>query len=183
MPRRHSEPRHVGVGRRVSLRRVLADGGQGDLVGFVVAAAADGLTVRDRRGVDHVVAWPDLLALRPVGVARGRDPLRTPRAELDRLAASAGMSGRAFVARLCDLLDVQPPPTLGDWEEPPPCPAVLDGEWVTTGECADVLTVAWWAAHHDARSIQVRTDDASAAEALRRRGFHEIPAQHISGQI
>nr|WP_300143916.1 hypothetical protein [Propionicimonas sp.] len=182
MPRRRPEPRHVGVGRRVSLRRILADGGQGDLVGFVAAVAADGLTVRDRRGADHVVAWPDVLALRPVGVARGRDPLRAPRAELDRLAASAGVSGRVFVARLCDLLDVQPPPVLGDWDDPPPCLAALDGEWVTTGECADVLALAWWAAHHDARSIQVRTDDASAAEALRRGGFHEIPTQHVSGQ-
>jgi hypothetical protein len=182
MPRRHPEPRHVGVGRRISLRRVLADGGQGDLVGFVVAVDGSGVTLRDRRGVEDLVAWPDVLALRPVGVARGRDPLRTPLDELDRLAASAGVSGRVFVARLSDLLDAQPPPTLGDWDDPPPCPAFLAGEWVTTGHGEHLLALAWWAAHHDARSIQVRTGDPAAAAALQGSGFHELPAQQTSGQ-
>jgi hypothetical protein len=181
MPRQHPEHRHVEVGRRVSLRRVLPDGGQGDLVGFVVAVG-DFLVVRDRRGTDQVVAWPNILALRPVGVARGRDPLRTPLVELDRLAASAGVSGRVFVTRLSDLLDGRAPAALGAWDDPPPSPAALAGEWVTAAPGEDVLALAWWAAQHDARSMQLRTEDASAAEELQRCGFHEIRTQAISGQ-
>ncbi len=182
MPRQRPEPRPSEVGRRVSLRRVLPDGGQGDLLGFVIHADDERLRLRDRRGVTHEVPWSTVLAWRPVGVARGRDPLRTPLADLDRLAAATGASGRVFVARLSDLLDGRPPGSVRNWDDPPPCPARLDGEWVVTGECEDVLSLAWWAAHHGARSIQVRTADAGAAEELERLGFREVLAPQVPGQ-
>lgn len=182
MPRQRPEPRPVQIGRRVSLRRVRADGEQGDLLGFVLDSDGKRLRLRDRRGVPHDVPWSAVLAWRPVGVARGRDPLRTPLAELDRLAAEAGAVGRVLVARLSDLLDGRPPGSVRDWDDPPPCPARLDGEWVVTGECGDVLALAWWAAHHDARSIQVRTADAGAAEELERLGFREVLAPQVPGQ-
>lgn len=171
MPRRDSTSQPP-VGGRVSLRRSLGDGA-GDLLGFVLATDAERLVVRDRRGVVHEVAWSDVLARRAVGVARGRDPLRTPRAELDRMAAVAGVSGRAFVARLCDLLDGRDPVPPPEWTAPPPCAAHLAGEWVTAGPCPDLLGLAWWASHHDARSIQVRTSDAAVVTTLRQLGFHE----------
>ncbi len=173
MARRDPSSQTPAVGSRVSLRRELVDGGQGDLVGFVLDADATGLVVRDRRGVVHTVAWPDVLALRAVGVARGRDPQRTPHAELDRLAVAAGVSGRPFVARLGDLLDGRDPGTPPDWGAPPPCRAHLDGEWVTAGACPDLLALAWWASHHGARSIQVRSSDPVMIDALRQLGFRE----------
>lgn len=166
MPHPDPETWPVRIGRRLSLRRRLADGGQGDLVGFLVAVDAAGLTVRDRRGRDHAVPRSDVLALRAVGVARGRDPLRTPRAELDRLAAAAGASGRAFVVRLCDLLDARDPEQPGAWADPPPEPLHLDREWATIAEPTDLFAAAWWAAYHDARSLQVRTGSAEVAAEL-----------------
>ncbi len=171
MPGRDPEQRYPEPGSRVSLRRVLASGGEGDLVGFVVSADAGALILRDRRGHDHSVAWSDLRALRRVGVARGRDPLRTPVAELDLLAANAGVVGRAFVIRLSDLLESAPVVPLGRWSDPPPVPASLAGEWVTAGAGADVLALARWAAHHDARSLQLRVTDPATAASLEALGF------------
>ncbi|MCC6496518.1 MAG: hypothetical protein IT193_09705 [Propionibacteriaceae bacterium] len=159
-------------GRRVSLRRVRADGEQGDLIGFVITASESGLRLRDRRGHDHQVAWPDVVALRSIGVARGRDPLRTPLAELDALAEAAGLTGRVFVARVADLVDRLVPPPL-EPGSPPPQPAEVAGEWVTTGTAADLTGLAWWAAHHDARSLQVRTADPEVVALLLAAGFTE----------
>ncbi len=145
------------AGRRVSVRRVRGDGEQGDLIGFVLSASASGLRLRDRRGLVHELAWQQVVAWRPVGVARGRDPLRTPLAELDALAAAAGVTGRVFVARTGDLVDHLAPPPPAEPGAPPPQPAALAGEWVTTGTADDLTGLAWWAAHNDARSLQVRT--------------------------
>lgn len=172
MARRDPISQTPSVGRRVSLRRRLGDDGQGDLVGFVLETGA-ALVVRDRHGLVHTVGWPDVLALRAVGVARGRDPQRAPRSELDRLAVAAGVSGRIFVARLSDLLDGREPPAPPEWTAPPPCPGHLDGEWVTAGACPDLLALAWWASHHDARSLQVRAAEPGAIAALERLGLHE----------
>lgn len=147
----------------------------GDLVGFVLSAGADGLRLRDRHGGVHAVAWQAVRALRVVGVARGRDPLRAARVELDRLAAASGVTGRAFVARLGTLLDDRSPVVPGAWDAAPPCPATLSGEWVTTGDaCADPVALARWATQRDARSMQVRTDDPDAIEALLHLGFREL---------
>jgi hypothetical protein len=161
------------AGTRLSLRRVRDDGEQGDLVGFVLASDGDRVVLCDRRGAVVDVPWSSVLAWRPVGVARGRDPMRTPLADLDRLAEAALVAGRAFVTRLSDLLLDQPPAPLEDWAAPPPSPARLDGEWVTAGPAPDYLALGWWAAHHDARSLQIRTDDPDAAAELARLGFRE----------
>ena len=160
-------------GRRVSLRRVREDGGIGDIVGFVRDASEDGLTIRDRHGQVHTLAWDQVLAWRQVGVARGRDPLRTPVGELHTLAAAAGVAGRIFVARLSDLLDGADAPADSDLGTPPPQPAVIAGEWVTTGSTEDLLATAWWATHHDARSMQVRTDEPGGVARLLGTGFTE----------
>jgi len=182
VPRRDPSSQTPALGGRVSLRRMLADGRRGDLIGFVLVADADRLVVRDRRGVVHELSWPDVLALRGVGVARGRDPLRTPCAELDRLAVAAGVSGRVFVARLSDLLDGREPLAPPDWAAPPPCPATLEGEWVTAGPSPHLLALAWWASHHDARSIQVRTGDAGAIAELAQLGLRERTDEAAPGQ-
>lgn len=160
-------------GRRVSVRRLREDGEVGDIIGFVREATTDGITVRDRHGQVHTLAWDEVLAWRQVGVARGRDPLRTPLPELDELAAAAGVQGRVFVARLCDLLDTADAPADSELGTLPPQPAVVDGEWVTAGTAQDLLAVAWWAAHHDARSIQLRISDPADATILLAAGLTE----------
>ncbi len=160
-------------GRRVSLRRVREDGEIGDIIGFVRDASADGLTMRDRHGQLLTLAWNQVLAWRQVGVARGRDPQRTPLAELDELAAAASVQGRVFVARLSDLLDDAEAPADAELGVLPPQPAVISGEWVTTGTAQDLFAVAWWASHHDARSLQVRTSDPAQAESLLAAGLTE----------
>ena len=162
------------AGLRVSLRRVRADGAAGDLVGFVTAADPARVVLRDRAGQVHNVPWSRVLAWRQVGVARGRDPVRASRELLAELAGEAGVAGRVFVARLCDLLDGRPPRPLGPVGCPPPHPAVLRAEWVTTDGLGDLLGVAWWASHADARSIQVRTTDDAVAARLAGLGFTEL---------
>jgi hypothetical protein len=157
----------------VSVRRIRPDGAQGDVIGFVLGSDPERLRLRDRRGVVHDLAWAEVLAWRPVGVARGRDPLRTPRAELDGLASSAGIRGRVFVARLSSLLDGRPPDSVDEGAEPS-VPARLEGEWVSVGDCDDYLALARWAAHRDARSMQVRTSNPDCATALRELGFTEL---------
>jgi hypothetical protein len=157
----------------VSLRRVRDDGEIGDIIGFVRDASTDDLTIRDRHGQVLTLAWDQVLAWRQVGVARGRDPQRTPRAELDELAAVAGVEGRVFVARLSDLLDDAAAPAEVEPGVLPPQPAVISGEWVTTGTVQDLLALAWWATHHDARSIQVRTTDPAEAATLLAAGLTE----------
>ena len=160
-------------GRRVSLRRVRDDGEVGDIIGFVRDASDGGLTIRDRHGTVLALAWDQVLAWRQVGVARGRDPQRTPLEELDALAAAAGVSGRVFVARLSDLLDAAEPPVDVEPGTLPPQPAVINGEWVTTGTTQDLLALAWWASYHDARSIQVRITSAAEAAGLLAASFTE----------
>ena len=160
-------------GRRVSVRRVRDDGEIGDVIGFVRDASADGITIRDRHGQEIALTWDQVLAWRQVGVARGRDPRSTPLEELDALATEAGVQGRVFVGRLSDLLDAAEPPADIEFGMPPPHPAAIDGEWVTTGTTRDLLALAWWASHHDARSIQVRVIDPADAETLRSAGMIE----------
>ena len=160
-------------GRRVSLRRVREDGEIGDIIGFVRDATADGLTITDRHGQLHALAWDEVVAWRQVGVARGRDPLRTPLEELDALAAAAGVRGRVFVARLGDLLDGAEAPRVAELGTPPPQPAVIAGEWVTAGTAQELLALAWWATHHDARSMQVRTGEPAEVGRLLALGFTE----------
>jgi hypothetical protein len=157
----------------VSLRRVRDDGEIGDIIGFVREATADGLTISDRRGQLHALVWDQVVAWRQVGVARGRDPLRTPLAQLDELAAAAGVEGRVFVARLGGLLDGVEAPPVAELGTPPPQPAVIAGEWVTAGTTGDLLALGWWATHHDARSMQVRTDDPAEVAQLLVLGFTE----------
>lgn len=156
----------VVPGMRVTVRRQFPDGFR-DVVGFVDAVDADSLTVTDRRGTTHRIRRTDVVAGHPVPVARGRDPLRTPLAELDALALRAGITGRVLVARLSDLLqDRQPPATVAERTD-----AVVDGEWVSSAGAE--LDVAWWAARRGARSMQVRTDDAALISQLLALGFVE----------
>lgn len=161
-------------GQRVSLRRQNPSGALRELIGLVVASGPAVLALRDRSGAEHQLRWSEVVALRTVGVPLGRNPLRTSRAELDLLAAAAGVDGRVFVGRLSELLaGHQPPPPL-PWLSPPPSPAVLEGEWVTCGGTVDLLPLAWWASHHDARSIQVRTVVPGVIAELNRCGLVEV---------
>lgn len=159
-------------GQRVVLR-IAAQPHSIDVIGFVLNDAGDGLTVRDQQGVEHHVSRDELLAWRLVGVALGRDPKRAPMAELDRLAAASGLVGRCFVARVSELLGDQLRPP-GAVDDPPPVPAILEGEWVTTGDASALPELAWWATQRGARSVQVRTDDPSTAARLTECGFTEL---------
>lgn len=164
------------------MRRRLPEGALGDIVGWVLGVDDDGLTVADRRGREHRVAWTAVLALRTVGVALGRDPLRTPLDLLDALADRAGLSGRVFVARLSELLGGRRPPasvlTGGDILAVDGGFARCEGEWVTAPAGADLVAVAWWGARRDARSMQVRTDDPQAVARLLALGaFRELPGR------
>ncbi|HOC12700.1 MAG TPA: hypothetical protein PLL50_00170 [Propionicimonas sp.] len=150
----------------MSVRRVRPDGYFSDLIGFVVAASAAELRLQDRRGETHQVPWAQVHAWRPVGVARGRDPMRTPLAELDRQARLAGLSGRYYVARLSDLLDSREPMPGSPPSAPPPSPAEHVGEWVVAAPTADLIALAWWAAHRDARSLLLVAGDPADHERL-----------------
>jgi hypothetical protein len=155
-------------GTRASFR-ALTQSGPVEVVGYVIAVDAATVRVRDRNGTEHVISWPQISAWRSVGVARGRDPRRTPVSELDRLATEAGVAGRSFVIRLSQLLD-------GRSCDPAPAGTGvhLDREWAIIPDTAQLLPSAWWAAHHDARNLQVRTDDAARSAELLALGFTEI---------
>ena len=159
-------------GQRVVLR-VAAQLHSIDVIGFVLADRGDAVTVRDQHGVEHRISRDQVLVWRLVPVARGRDPRRTPRDELDRLAAASGLVGRCFVARISDLLGDQLRPP-GAVDDPPPVPATLEGEWVSTADASALLELAWWATQRGARSVQVRTDDAAVAAELAEFGFTEL---------
>jgi hypothetical protein len=156
------------IGGRVSLRYANDNGEATELVGFVLSADRDGLCLQTRDSAQTSLSWTQIQAWRPVSVARGRDPLRTPLATLDQLAEAANVHGRAFVIRLSQLLDAQPP-QVGNGDGVQVC-----GEWATVPAEADLIAAAWWAARADARSIQVRTDDSVRITKLLAAGFVEI---------
>ena len=163
------------TGERVSLR--LAGTPAREALGFVVEVGPDALALVDRRGAVTRHARADVQAARRGGVALGRDPLRTPQAELDALAARAGASGEAWVARLSDLLAGRTPPAevpaWGGSAEFDGVRARHEGEWVTLADAGVDAAVAagWWATRQGARSVQVRTDDPEVAAALAAAGF------------
>ncbi len=156
------------IGNRISIRYANTDNESTELVGFVVAADADGLRLRTRDHAEKALAWAQIQAWRTVGVARGRDPLRTPVTELDQLADIAGVTGRVFVVRLSQLLDAQPP-QLGTATG-----VRVDREWATAPAEVDLFAAAWWAARLDARSLQVRTNDPTRIAELLAAGFTEV---------
>jgi hypothetical protein len=155
-------------GTRVSIRAVTQAGAL-EVVGFVLTRDAEGLVVRDRHGVTHQLTWEQISALRSVGVARGRDPLRTPPDELEALVDRAGMSGRKFVIRLSQLLDGRSPVT------PASAAAVrVEAEWAATSEQTEVFAAAWFAAQADARNLLVVADDPARIAELTALGFVEV---------
>lgn len=169
------------VGERVTLQ-ASAGGEDCEVVGFVVALDEEALGIQDRHGTTHTIPRDALRAARRLGVSRGRDPLRTPTALLDSLAARAGVTGTPYLARISDQLDGLTPPTDGpawgaaaafDGHE-----ARFEGEWVTLGDASPetARAAAWWATRMGARSIQVRTGDPQLAEALLKAGF-QMPLQ------
>ena len=163
----HRVPTRPGV--RVTVRFTVPEGGTRDVVGYVLAADDRAMTVLDRRGAKHTIALAAVVAGHQVPVSRGRDPLRMPADLLDAMAERTGVHGRRFVIRLFDLLDgLEPPPSVVV-----PAVARTDGEWVTADPTEPLEQVAWWATRSGARSMQVRTDDPAAIEALLARGFSE----------
>jgi hypothetical protein len=151
---------------RASIRVVTFDGPE-ELVGWVLASDAEQLRLRTRSGERHLL-WAQVSACRSVGVPRGRDPLRTPRSELDRLAEHAGVMGRKFVTRLSQLLDARAPVgPVGD-------EVTVLGEWAITSGGVEVFAAAWWAAAADARNLLVVTEDADRATELIELGFVEV---------
>ena len=64
--------RHEHVGSRVVVRRRLPEGGSTDVLGVLESWAGGALRVRDRHGVEHVVAESDVVAGKPVPPAPPR---------------------------------------------------------------------------------------------------------------
>ena len=169
-------PDELQVGVRVSLLTNPAS----EALGFVTAIDEDSLTIIDRRGVEHVIGFASIVGGRRVGVALGRDPLKTPRSLLDGLAERAGASGEPWVCRISALLaDRTPPaavPEWGEWASLTGARARFEGEWVTLadGTATDWVDAAWWATRMGARSVQVRTSDPEVADALTEAGFQRL---------
>jgi hypothetical protein len=156
------------TGTRISIRAVTQAGAL-EVVGFVLASDADQVCVRDRHGVEHQLAWEQISALRSVGVARGRDPLRTPVSELETLAEEAGLVGQKFVVRLSQLLDGRSPVA------PAGAPAVtVRGEWAAVAGAAEVFATAWFAAQSDARNLLMVSSDPARIAELEALGFAEV---------
>ncbi len=164
------------AGERVTLQ-ARVDGADTEVIGFVVALDDRTLGVQDRHGTTHTVPRDAVRAGRRLGISRGRDPLKTPRALLDALAERAGAPGTPYLARISDLLDGLEPPTDGpawgatasfDGRE-----ARFENEWVTLADASleAARAAAWWATRMGARSVQVRTDDPGLAAALLKAGF------------
>lgn len=152
-------------GERVSLL-VADDSGRSELLGFVVELDADAVTVVDRHGVEHRVTLASVQAGRRVPIARGRNPQATPRAELDALAARAGVAGEPLVARISDVLAGRPPvaqvPAPGASGMFGGASALAEGEWLTLGDADPdaVVAACWWATRTGQRSVQVRSTRA-----------------------
>lgn len=96
------------MGERVSVRAV-EHGSPTDVIGFVTALTGDTLSIVDRRGVVHTLAWDAVSAGKRVPVSRGRDPLRTPPALLTQLVAAA--LGRGVRDGCCGRAPGAPAPT------------------------------------------------------------------------
>lgn len=157
----------VVPGQRVTLRR-REDDGFHDVIGFVTSIDTDLISVVDRRGEPHHWERSAIVAVRLLGPPLGRNPLRTSRAELERLAAAAGGGGRLFVVRLSTLLDGLVPPA----DPPDPGSVHLAGEWACAQGWADLPGVGWWAIRHDARNLLVwttRTESPPAGLGLSER--------------
>jgi hypothetical protein len=148
------------VGERVSVRAV-EHGSPTDVIGFVTALTGDTLSIVDRRGVVHTLAWDAVSAGKRVPVSRGRDPLRTPPALLTQLVAAAlggeasetdaadgpgsagphraAPVGPVWVARIVDVLAGRPAPeTVAPWGERASFGGVrarVEGEWVVALGC------------------------------------------------
>jgi hypothetical protein len=60
-------PQHLG--RRVTVRRTLPDGGYSDVIGVCENADASSITVRSKNGESIVIARSDIVAARVVGSA------------------------------------------------------------------------------------------------------------------
>lgn len=162
-------------GERVSLR--LAGTPPREALGYVTELTQDAVALVDRRGTVTRHGRAGVQAARRVGVALGRDPLRTPLSELDALAGRAGAVGAPWVARLSVLLAGRTPPAdVPAWGASADFGGVrahLEGEWVTLADAGVDAAVAagWWATRQGARSVQVRTDDPAVAAALAAAGF------------
>nr|NLI50705.1 hypothetical protein [Propionibacterium sp.] len=167
------------AGERVTLLAA-TDAGPAEVLGFVTAVDAETLAVLDRRGTSHRVPRAAVRAAKRLGVARGRDPLATPRRLLDDLAARAGASGTPYVARISDLLaGLEPPAAVPPWGPVAEFAGVVarcEGEWVTLTDAGPdaARQAAWWATRMGARSVQVRTDDPAVAAELTAAGFRPL---------
>lgn len=165
----------VTIGERVSLR--VSGATAREALGFVTDVAPDAVALVDRHGVVTRFDRGTVSAARRVGVALGRDPARTPLAELDELARLAGAAGTPWVVRISALLAGRTPPAQvpphGEWADLDGVPARCAGEWVTLADAAvdAAVRAAWWATRSGARSVQVRTDDAGTAAQLAAAGF------------
>lgn len=151
---------------RASIRTQTADGVT-ELVGWVVSVDEDGLRVRTRRE-ELTLRWNQVLSCRKIGVPRGTNPAREPLANLAKLAASAGVDGAKFVARLSQLLDGRTP-VRGDSS-----PALVQGQWAVVADGSELWPAAWTAARADARNILAVSNDPERIAELLSAGF--VPA-------
>lgn len=155
-----STTRHPVRGQRVSLRRQVADG-QGDLIGWVLTADADGLELIDRQSRRHRVASAQIVALRLIPlISPGRNPENGDRDMLARmltdLTGAEVAPGEVAVGRIRDLVDdVTPALDVIEAErEPSPGTVLVSGEWAVLASPPEkARTWAAWAALHNARNL------------------------------
>ncbi|GAA1704754.1 hypothetical protein FB460_0721 [Propioniferax innocua] len=155
-----STTRHLVRGQRVSLRRQLADG-QGDLIGWVLTADADGLELLDRQAHRHRVDSAQILALRLIPlIPPGRNPENGDRSILARMLTDltgAEVTAEAIaVGRIRDLVDdVTPALDMIDaGRAPSPGTVLISGEWAVLASPPQKAHIwAAWAALHNARNL------------------------------
>jgi hypothetical protein len=133
------------------------------VIGFVHGWDGAVLVVEDSAGVRHAIEAAAVVAVRRVGVARGRAPGNAPRGFLDELAERAGLLGEPRLERISTVLAGLTPPA----EVPQvrgelvvgTVRARVEGEWLTTNADGDALVaMCWWATRQGARSVQVRPE-------------------------
>ena len=138
----------------------MADG-QGDLIGWILTADADGLELIDRQARRHHVARDQIVALRLIPlISPGRNPENGDRSILARMLADlTGVEvapGDVAVGRLRDLIDDMTP-ALDVFEaggSPSPGTVLVSGEWaVLAHPPKEAHTWAAWAALHNARNL------------------------------
>lgn len=152
-----TSPHSVSRGERVSIRRRIGPD-MGDLLGWVTHAGTTAWELIDRHGNRHRIDTATILAWRRIPlIPVGRNPEHGDRSILARmlsdLTGAQVHPDQIEVARIADLVtDVGDGLTLVE-NRTPPVGVVVAGEWCAVSDADEVVTLAAWAALHNARNV------------------------------